>query len=308
VGITRKTGLYYAHSESRFERESKSRPPPLTQTVRRSSENKMSAKRKTFKEEFARFYESPTREDLRELLRNNLGEFPNIDFKEQWPEYPNLARHLLGMANSSGGCIVIGVSEKEDKTFESKGIDSLIDKTIVINGIKKFLPNLLLTDLEIVDFSYEAAEYPKLVGKKFQAVIVDGDPKALPFIALADGDGIRNNAIYVRRGPSSEDANYEELQRIINRRIETGYSTQIDIDLRTHMEQLKILYSHIDKYHVRSTGSIFEAMEAISMSVLGTQEKVPNPAYPKETFDEFVVGMIEKKKRRIAILLNVIDL
>jgi hypothetical protein len=44
----------------------------------------MSAKRKTLNEEFAKFYESPTREGLRELLKNNSGELPNLDFKEDW--------------------------------------------------------------------------------------------------------------------------------------------------------------------------------------------------------------------------------
>ena len=48
--------------------------------------------RKLLKEEFAKFYETPTRDNLRELLKNNFGEFPNLDFKEQWLPFPQIAR------------------------------------------------------------------------------------------------------------------------------------------------------------------------------------------------------------------------
>lgn len=37
-------------------------------------------------------------------------------------------------------------------------------------------------------------------------------------------------------------------------------------------------------------------------------EKVPNPAYPEEDFDEFIARVIEKKKKRIEIILDVFDL
>jgi hypothetical protein len=269
----------------------------------------MVAKKKTFKEEFARFYESPTRESLRELLRNNLGEFPNYDFKEQWPTFSKLARHLLGLANVGGGCVIIGVAEKDDKSLESRGIDLLVDKADVTNGVKKFLPSTLLDDVEIGDFTYDAAEYPSLIGKKFQAIFVSGDPKHLPFVSMADGDGIRSSAIYVRRGSTTDEANYDELQRIINRRLETGYSSQSEIDARTHIEQLKMLYGQVSKHHERVTGGIIQAMEALSKaSIFGTKESVPNPIYPKESFEDFIVKMIEKKKKRIEIVLDVVDL
>ena len=264
----------------------------------------MTAKRKAFKEEIAKFFESPSREGMRDLLKNNLGEFPDLDFKAQWPTLSKLARHLLGFANlGGGGCIIIGVAEKGDKTLESKGVDALIDKSTVMNGIKKFLPDTLLDDVEILDFVYEASEYPALVGKKFQVAFVTGDNQHLPFVSMADGDGIRSSAIYVRRGSSTEEANYDELQNIINRRLETGYSSRTEIDVRTHIEQLKMLYGHIDKYNSQTT-SIMKALEGFSMISGG----VPNPLYPKESLDEFIGRIIEKKKKRIEIVLDVADL
>ena len=39
--------------------------------------------RKGLHEEFTRFFETPTRDSFRDLVRNNLGEFPHCDFKGQ---------------------------------------------------------------------------------------------------------------------------------------------------------------------------------------------------------------------------------
>jgi predicted HTH transcriptional regulator len=274
----------------------------------------MVAKKKPINEEFAKFYENPTREGLRDLLKNNLGEFPNCDFKEQWPVFSKVARHLLGLANSGGGCLIIGVAEREDKSLESAGIGAFIDKAKITDGVKKFIPNILLTNLQILDFSYEAAEYPTLVGKKFQALLVEDDPEHLPFLAAADGDGINNNAIYVRRGTATDAANHEELQRVINRRLETGHSTKVEIELQTHIEQLKMLYSLINKYRVRVTGGIMQQTVAAMLkntdlnSIVGQREKVLNPLYPKESYEEFIARMIDRKKRRIEIELDVLGL
>jgi hypothetical protein len=54
---------------------------------------------RAFREAFARFFEEPTREGLRELLRENFGEANELDFKREWPESSKLAKHVLGLAN-----------------------------------------------------------------------------------------------------------------------------------------------------------------------------------------------------------------
>ena len=166
---------------------------------------------KGIKEIFVNFFEDPSRDKFRDLIRNNLGEFPYLDFKKDWLSFPKMARHILGFANSDGGCIVVGVAEKEDKTLEATGLETLKDKVQITNGIKKFLPNVLLDRLQVIDFAYEDSEYSKIVGKKFQVIFVETDPKHLPFISMADGTGVQKNKIYVRLGTSTEEANYQQL-------------------------------------------------------------------------------------------------
>jgi len=249
----------------------------------------MNNMKKSINEEFARFFENPNREGLRELLKNNHGEFSNLDFKGIWPELDKIARHLLGMGNSGGGCIILGVAETEDKTFDPKGLDTLLDGSDFYNGVQKFLPQNLLDKIEIQAYPYDESEYPKLIGKKFQVVFVGFDPEHLPFIATNEGKNIKNSAIYTRRGTSTVEVNYEELQSIINRRLETGYSSQHEMDLETHIQQLKILNRQINK----STNPF------IPLASLFNEGK---------EFNLFINDMIEKKKERIEIELDVDNL
>lgn len=271
----------------------------------------MNEDKKGIKEEIAKFLENPSRESFREIIRNNGGEFPNLDFKESFPAFPKLAKHLLAMANSEGGCIVIGIAEKEDKSLEIRGISEIIDKSDITKGIEKYLPSFLLDDITILDFAYEETEYPKLKGKTFQIVLIDSNSNHLPFIALSNGEGIRKHAIYVRKGTDSEEASYDALQKILNRRLETGYSSKNELDLLNHIEQLKILYNQINKNFVRYKKNAF-GLESIAKTISSfmsqtIEEVKENPKYPKEDFEDFVVRMIEKKKEKIEIEIGVND-
>ncbi|MCX6143734.1 MAG: ATP-binding protein [Ignavibacteriales bacterium] len=246
-------------------------------------------------EEFARFFERPSRDRLRDLLKNNIGELPGCDFKRELPPYPKFSKHLLGFANSGGGVIILGVSQNEDNSLEPTGLEKLVDKAEITGNVRKFIPDILLPQIHILDFSYDATEYNAIKGKKFQVVMIPDDPKHIPFVSKSDGDGVRAQAIYVRRGTSTEESAYEELQAMLNRRLETRYSSSRELNLQTHIEQLKILYNQIDRYSTAL--GFFNLGEALTSAVFG--KRVANPAYPKEDFESFIVKMIAQKKKRI---------
>jgi predicted HTH transcriptional regulator len=197
-------------------------------------------------EEFSQFFENPSREKLRNLLQNHVGELDHYDFKKEWPDFPKVARDILGMANSGGGCLIIGVEQKDDNSFVPVGIEKLTDKADIGKGIQKFLPSLL--KYEVVDFSYDASEYQKIVGKKFQVIFVDDSPRHIPFVAEADGAKIRKHAIYARSGTNTEEANYEQLQEMFNRRLETAHSSRSELDLQKHLDELMVLYKYETDY------------------------------------------------------------
>jgi len=202
---------------------------------------------KTIHETYARFFEKPSRESLRELLKGHLGEHRHCDFKESWPENGSLSKHLLGLANVGGGCLVFGVQENEDRTTTAVGLDSLKDKADVFNGIKYYLPESLMSRIEIADFSFDASEYPQIIGKEFQVLFVDGIPAQIPYVARKSGTGLREGAIYTRREGVTEEASFEEINRLIADRIARELPSTQARHLLEHLEELKILYGEIQE-------------------------------------------------------------
>ncbi len=250
-------------------------------------------KKKLF-EEFYNFFENPDKVTFRELIKTNVGELKTIDFKENLPENSTLARSILAMANYEGGCLVIGIKQKEDNSLTPKGLEKLTDKADITKGIKKYLPSKTLESIEILDFSYEDSEYKKLAGKKFQIIFIFYKPEYLPHVSRAGGKGIKEDTIYIRRDTEAAPVNYDELQDIINRRVETKYSSSRELNLKKHLEQLKTLYEEIPE--TISYPPFFANLmtRVIPKELLG--EEKANPEYPKESYNEFILKMIREKK------------
>lgn len=248
--------------------------------------------KRSFKEEFAKFCKNPDRTKFRELLKENTGEYNHIDFKEEWPEKADLAKHVLGFANSNGGVLVIGIKEEINGSLSIKGIEKLSEKTDLKSKIQKYLPSEL--DYEIHNFEYESdSEWGAIKNKKFQVVVIDDTPQYLPFLSLSSSGGtLQKNRVYIRAKTNTEEASHEALKKIINRRLDTNISTTAEDSFKEHLKQLKLLYGFIDKYYAKAP---FWMTNIDPLNMLGgTRER--NPSYPEEDFEEFVVRMIKKKK------------
>lgn len=257
----------------------------------------MSKKIDSFKEEFARFLEQPSRDGLRDLLKNHYGELPKLDFKVQWPDRIGLVKHILGFANSGGGCLVFGVCENNNNTFEAIGLPACRDKADVDHEIRRFLPQALMETIKVMDFSYEAAEYPKLVGKSFQVLIVPDNPNSLPFLALADSADLKKTAVYVRRMASTEEATYEEFQDVINRRLATGHSTQSELDLSRHLQELRALHSQLLLFMAHH---LFMRDSSMDLGFV----RIGETFRETESFENFLKRMIVVKQDRIEQILR----
>ena len=141
--------------------------------------------------------EEPTIEKFREFVKNNCGEFDNIDFKEKWIEKGKLSKLLLALANSQGGIIVFGLKEENDHSIIPTGLTELKDKADINSNVAKYLPPEL--DYQVFDFSFESSEYEKLNNKKFQMVVVSNTPERLPFISLAESKYLKKDIINIQR-------------------------------------------------------------------------------------------------------------
>jgi hypothetical protein len=251
-------------------------------------------------ERFSQFVEHPTRAEFEALLLENHGEFGHLDFKAEWIFGSKLARHVLAMANSGGGMMVVGVKENDDKTLTADGLASLEDKASISAGIKKFVPHSL--DALVLDFAFTERDEGAAKGKKFQVLLVHSSAEHLPYVCLAQGDEIKDGVVYVREGTESVPASHPRMQELINRRIEALETSPILISLQEHCSELKYLYSEIPQYFYES--SITELMLSIAgTNLLSNRRRTPNPAYPIESYDQFVSRAIDAKK---AVIIDVL--
>lgn len=249
------------------------------------------AQPKGIKDAFAGFFEDPTRETLRALLQGHVGETRHLDFKTEWPEHSALAKQVLGLANTAGGVLVVGVQEQADKSLDPVGLAAFRDKADITNGLKNYLPANVLSQVSVLDLAYDTAEYSKIEGKKFQVAIIEFDAEAIPAVAVKAGTGIRKGAIYYRKEGVTEEATYDEIQIAINKRL-TSERAAPEHDLDHHLRQLKVLYGAIEK----TTQSNWLVPHLGQLSSVMKMLYSENPLYPAESYDQFIARMVALKK------------
>ena len=126
---------------------------------------------------------------------------------------------------------------------------------------------------------------------------MEDTPEKIPFLSMRDGDNIKKNVVYYRGSVNTEPATQEQLQEVINRRIDTGYSTTKEMEFRAHLSQLNDLYNAIPKYY--ATAPWLSAINLMSMF-----SKKKNPNYPDEDFEGFIIRMIKLKKEIIQKIIT----
>lgn len=248
----------------------------------------------------------PTLENFRLLLQSHLGEEDQLDFKKEWEEDEKISKHLLAMANSGGGCIIFGVCQLSDGTFECEGIEKLKDAAELKKGIKKYIPDTLKYHLK--DFKYESSEYEKLINKMFQILIIEDDSENLPYICCRDGSNVKDGDIYIRSGTESRKANNYQVDKIIEKKlIACKLPKKKDMTLKQHLEQLEVLYNELTYTTVEQNtlSGIAKTLRSLGECFSGKVITEKKANYPKESYDDFILKMLNKKKKRIEEELDI---
>lgn len=196
------------------------------------------------KEDIARFVAEPTREGLQELIRFFGGEFDQYELKEFWPPLPRMAKTALAIANSGGGVILFGI---RDATLEPVGLAELAAKQTVFDTFRSYIPPPLMNEITLLDFDYADATYEPLRGRQIQVLAIPDLPEFIPFVCEEewhkDDEHVRRGAIYVRSGTNTREGNYDQVQRLLNRRLETISPQSSTNRVRRELDQLQILQS-----------------------------------------------------------------
>lgn len=260
------------------------------------------------KENVYNFLQKPTRESFIDIIIEGVGEQNCIEFKKKWIESQKLSEIMLGMANTGGGVIILGIEEKPDGTIEAIGLEKLFDKEKQHSKISKFLPDTVKFD--ILDFDFSDESYSKIKNKLYQMILIQSDDKDLPYIWNKDSNENQVGFVFIRKGTKTVKANSTELSALIDKKIKSIYTEGSKLALEEHLNQLKILYNYvgaketITHKNILNIGKVLsEKFQLISES-MGEVEKTRNPFYPEEDFEEFVSNMIKMKKLKIEKVLD----
>lgn len=251
----------------------------------------------TLKDELAAFFNDPSKSSFIDIV-DYIEEKDYLECKEEWIESGELARHILALANTEGGAIIVGISQNDDGTLEPTGLEDLRDSARLGDKIKKYIPDSLRSQYELQDYVYTADAYPNVAGKKFQVIFIETNNFEIPYISMGAMTGIKSDTIYIRRDTQSTKANHSEIEDLIRRRLRS-VEESTSRELSEEIDELEMLYGKLDKkwsYSRAISGSISTAMT------------VDNPYYPDESFDDFVRKLVFKKKIRIERVLGVEDI
>lgn len=241
-------------------------------------------KRPIYKQEFLNTFNNEDKifdiASLKSLIEQSFGENNALDFKEIFIREDQIAKLIIAMANSGGGSIIFGVNDDNQPVGLIK--EELKDPTDFQRKLNGYLPSILNYNLQQIEYD-ENEIYGYFSGKTFFIIYIPEQNRFIPFIAKRGSDKLFTDKIYIRKNTSIETATNEDLEMIFKKRLIEQYEDLSNMSLNEHMEQLKILYS-------------------ISAN---SGDSIKNEKSSRENFGEFISRMIEKKKRKIEIVLEV---
>lgn len=196
---------------------------------------------KKVKETFANVFNNPNRITFREFLKDIDGEYDDLDFKTQMIKYPKLAKHILAMANTSGGVICFGIEETDNGKLNPIGLETNDDNTVIQETLNNYLPNELSYFLIPIIYG-DNVEWNELQNKKFLLIIIEFTPEYIPFLPMKDYNNVFTKVdIFCRKNSSSTKCEYEDLKEILNKRIQTNTNTSLS---EKDLNDLRILYNY----------------------------------------------------------------
>ncbi|WP_405309036.1 helix-turn-helix domain-containing protein [Methanobrevibacter sp.] len=196
----------------------------------------------SIKENFAKLFDDPNRVTLKDSLMNLTTEYDDYEFKEIEIETPILAKHIIGMANTNGGIIILGVEDTENG-LKPCGLEINTDTTDMKKQLAKYLPHELRYDIHQIDYD-ERDEWGDLKNKSFKIIKIDFTPEYIPFLPIKGSKYYEKTDVFCRKNSSTTRCEYDDLQDIFNKRKSINRYGISALTLRNELEELKILSSY----------------------------------------------------------------
>jgi len=161
------------------------------------------------------------------------------------PQRAEFAKDVMAMANTAGGpgYIIVGVLDARYRT-SSEPADYIVGFDL---GDPDAFQQLMVQALEYYSTPVPEVEFHRIIhpdiGRPLGVIRI---PRAFarPYRVRVAGEGLRKDAIFIRRGPETSEATFEEIQRLIEGtqkgvRILVNFSgREITEDQRRQVEKL----------------------------------------------------------------------
>lgn len=214
---------------------------------------------KDIKENFAKLFDDPNRVTLKDSLKNLTTEYDDFEFKEIEIETPILAKHIIGMANTNGGIILLGV-ENTENGFKPCGLENNTDTTDMKKQLAKYLPHELKYEIYQIDYD-KRDEWGDLKNKSFKIIKIKFTPEYIPFLPIKGSKYYEKTDIFCRKNSSTTRCEYDDLQDIFNKRKSINHYRISALTLTNELEELKILSSYNTVLNQAFNHSFFKTVQ-----------------------------------------------
>ena len=190
---------------------------------------------------------------LQEILR---GESKTLEFKERMPSNLSIVKTIIAFSNTSGGKVILGVSDERNIVGVTEDIFELQDKIsslIYESCYPAILPHM----------------YTKNIEGKILLVIDVNKGSLVPYYIKAEG---KENGVYIRIGATNRKADRENITELERQRANISFDEEINSDYEFSSLNLEPI-----KNRLKQVGKELTTEKMLSLKLIKESNKILYP-------------------------------
>ena len=190
---------------------------------------------------------------LQEILR---GESKTLEFKERMPSNLSIVKTVIAFSNTSGGKVILGVSDERNIVGVTEDIFELQDKIsslIYESCYPAILPHM----------------YTKNIEGKILLVIDVNKGSLVPYYIKAEG---KENGVYIRIGATNRKADRENITELERQRANISFDEEINSDYEFSSLNLEPI-----KNRLKQVGKELTTEKMLSLKLIKESNKILYP-------------------------------
>jgi len=164
-----------------------------------------------------------TRDEIIELAKTTKNESSEIDFKKRFDvksaqDWCEMLKDVVAMANSGGGCVLIGVEDDGTPSMEDISAFLELDPAVLTDKIAKYT-GVQFSDFELTSINRDENEIALLLIRGVSIPMVFVKPGTYDIGGGRQKTAFGQGSVYFRHGAKSEPGNSDDLRKSIEHEI-----------------------------------------------------------------------------------------